>query len=247
MTKSLWFIVPAHGRAELARICLQQLRWTCDTLTNRGIHAEAVVIADDVNLDTADELGFATVRRDNRFTSRKFNDGIQLALDPEVNSHPADYVVPCGSDDWVHPDAIVLPPDSHTVIGFQRMVFVDEAGREMRTAHIGYPGGCGIRIYPRQLMRPLGYWPADPGRRRGCDTAILNEVRAANPGMRILHVDTDPRWIVDWKSPGQQLNTYAELRRWFRGDPADPFDTLADLYPADALDRMANHYGLVPA
>ena len=27
---SLWFVVPAHGRLELAAICLRQLRRTCD-------------------------------------------------------------------------------------------------------------------------------------------------------------------------------------------------------------------------
>lgn len=50
---SLWFIVPAHGRAQLARICLGQLRRTCDALNAEGIAATAVVIADDENLDTA--------------------------------------------------------------------------------------------------------------------------------------------------------------------------------------------------
>ena len=67
---SLWFIVPAHGRLDLARICLRVLRWTCDNLEADGVRASAVVIADDENLDTARELGFATVERDNQFTSR---------------------------------------------------------------------------------------------------------------------------------------------------------------------------------
>ena len=53
---SLWFCVPAHGRYELTRICLEQLRRTCDALP---YEATAVVIADDENLHTAYELGFA--------------------------------------------------------------------------------------------------------------------------------------------------------------------------------------------
>src|SRR5687767_4792022 len=98
---SLWFVVPAFGRVELARICLRQLRRTCDALQAEGVEATAVVIADDENLDAARELGFGTIERDNRAVSRKFNDGIQLALDPAYNPRPGDYVVPCGSDDWV--------------------------------------------------------------------------------------------------------------------------------------------------
>ena len=69
---SLWFVVPAHGRLELARICLTQLRRTCDELTHHGIDASAVVVADDDNIETADDLGFAWVKRENRFLSRKF-------------------------------------------------------------------------------------------------------------------------------------------------------------------------------
>ena len=78
----------------LTAICLRQLRRTCDSLAENGVQATAVVIADDENLDTARELGFGTVDRDNRFISRRFNDGIQLACDPEFNPRPADYVVP---------------------------------------------------------------------------------------------------------------------------------------------------------
>ena len=126
---SLWFVVPAHGRVELARICLRQLRRTCDALALEGVEATAVVVADDENLNTARALGFGTVERNNAFTSRKFNDGIQFALDPEWNPRPADYVVPCGSDDWVDHRLFLHLPRPDTMIGFQRMSFVREDGR----------------------------------------------------------------------------------------------------------------------
>src|SRR5262245_12518868 len=98
--KTLWFVCPAHGRPDLTRVCLTQLRRTCDELARHEIEATCVVVADDDNLRTAESLGFATVERNNRFLARKFNDGIQLACDPDVNSRPADYAVPVGSDDW---------------------------------------------------------------------------------------------------------------------------------------------------
>ena len=89
---SLWFVVPAHGRRQLASICLRQLRRTCDALIENGVDATAVVVADDANLDTARDLGFGWVKRDNRWLSRKFNDGIQMAMDKTHNPRPADYV-----------------------------------------------------------------------------------------------------------------------------------------------------------
>ena len=88
MRPSLWFVMPAHGRLELARICLRQLRRTIDSLDDNGIRASAVVVACDENLDTARELGFGWVERDNQFVSRRFNDGVQFACDPGLQPAP---------------------------------------------------------------------------------------------------------------------------------------------------------------
>jgi hypothetical protein len=245
---SLWFVVPAHGRLSLTRVCLRQLRRTCDALGDAGIEATAVVIADDENLDTARQLGFATVRRDNRFLSRKFNDGIQLALDPRFNPRPADYVVPCGSDDWVDWRLFTDLPKQDTMIGFPRMSFVREDGRQLTATHLTYEGGAGIRIWPRWILEGVGYRPADEDRPRGCDTSILVNTRAATRPFSVAHFDTDSRWIVDWKSYGTQVNAYDQVTTRWRSEPlGDPFDVLAGLYPDEALADMRAHYGLVLA
>ena len=246
---SLWFVVPAHGRYDLTRICLRQLRRTCDRLTDVGIHATTIVIADDQNLDTAFELGFGTYRQNNEFLSRKFNDGIQAATDPDINPRPADYVVPCGRDDWVDHHLFLDLPAPDTMVGFQAMSFVREDGLEMRAKHLNYMGGCGIRIYPRQLMETVGYRPADESRKRGCDTSILINLRQYNPGIQVKHPLIDPRQIVDWKSPDEQLNSYDNLNRHRTLSDSDPFEALADIYPAESLDEMREHYTrrLVPA
>jgi hypothetical protein len=240
---SLWFVVPAHGRAKLARICLTQLRRTCDALTAEGVRASAVVVADDENLDTAHDLGFATVERDNRYLARKFNDGIQLALDPRYNPRPADYVVPCGSDDWVdHRLFLDLPPDD-TMVGFQRASFVREDGRELTCRQLSYTGGCGIRIYPAALMEPLEYRPADEDRKRACDTSILtNLMRHHGARMRIEHRHLHDHQIIDWKSPAEQLNSYDTLGVYRAASTADPFDALRGVYPVEAVEEMRELY-----
>ena len=236
--------MPAHGRLRLAQICMRQLRRTCDALQTEGIDAAAVVVADDENLDVAAELGFATVERDNQFLSRKFNDGIQLALDPKHNPHPADYVVPMGSDDWVDHRLFLDLPPRDTMVGFQRLAVVREDGREITSRQLNYQGGAGIRIYPAALMQPFGYRPADPDRKRACDTSILtNLARHHGPLMRVQHRHLHDYQIVDWKSPAEQLNSYAEIAAVFRAaTTADPFDVLADVYPAAALDEMRALY-----
>ena len=241
---SLWFIVPAHGREQLARICLRQLWRTCHDLTENGVEAYTVVIGQGDLLEYArEELGFAWVERDNQYTSLKFNDGIYLAC----KHGGADYVVPCGSDDWVDYRLFLELPDQKTMVGFQRMAFGREDGQELTVRKINSEGGCGIRIWPRQLMAATGYWPADPDRRRGCDTSILHNTRAASPNMRVEHRDLDPLQIVDWKSDGENLNPYRALERHKCELRGDPFTLLADRYPFEAVEEMQAHYGLVPA
>jgi hypothetical protein len=229
---------------ELARICLTQLRRTCDQLEREGVRATAVVIADDENLDTAYDLGFGTIERNNRFVSRKFNDGIQLATDPRFNPHPADYVVPFGSDDWADHRLFLELPPPNTMYGFQRMSFVREDGREITVRDLRYMGGSGIRIYPRQLMAPLGYRPAEEDRSRGCDTSILsNLIRHHDDRFHVQHRHLHDRQIVDWKTQGEQLNPYTSLLRWSGDESTDPFVELAGYYPAEALEAMQTHYG----
>jgi hypothetical protein len=234
MKPSLIFCVPAHDRVELSRICLGQLRRTCDLLEREGIRASAIVVADDENLDTARELGFGTVERDNRFLGVKFNDALQLACDPARNPYPADYAVPCGSDDWVDHRLFLELPERKTMVGFQRLAVVREDGREISVRDVSYTGGAGIRIWPARILRELGYRPCDEDRKRGCDTSILYNLQRALR-FTIEHRHLHDYQIVDWKSPDAQLNTYEELGRFRASSVADPFEVLADFYPAESL------------
>lgn len=251
---SLWFCVPVHGRIPLAQICLRQLRRTCDALRQEGINASAVIVSDQDTLDDLDVLGlrFGWVARDNDYTSAKFNDGIQLATDPRYNHAPVDYVVPCGSDDWLDHRLFKEPlPPPNAIFGFQQMSFVREDGKEICSPQIGYAGGSGIRIIPRQLLEPLGYRPADEDRKRGCDTSILANIRRCHPNLEVRHWHLHSRQIVDWKTPGTQLNSYKEVTAIHGvGSLADPFQELAGFYPAEALEEMRSYYdsiALVPA
>ncbi len=240
---SLMFVVPVHGRVELTRLCLEMLRYQCDVLySESGIYAGAVIVGDDESLETASTLGFGTVRRPNWFTSMKFNDGIQLACDPQYNPRPADYVVPLGSDDWID-WRLFTDPSPDAVVGFQKVSFVSEDGSEMIQRYLNYPGGCGIRIYPSYLFQPFGYRPADEDRKRGCDTSILvNLRRHYGDDLGLEHRDLDARQIVDWKSPEQQLNSSHNLQIHKVLATGDPFVELVGFYPRNALREMQRHY-----
>ena len=246
--RSLWFVMPVHGRLPLARICLEQLRRTCDALLVEGIAASAVVVTDRPSLQQLDvgSLGFASAERDNTYLSRKFNDGIQLATDPAFNPNPAEYVVPIGSDDWVDHRLFIEPlPASHTIVGFQRMSFVREDGGEITTSFLDYAGGSGIRIIPRALVQPLDFRPADEDRKRACDTSILRNLRLHHGDkLRVEHWHLHDWQIVDWKTPQANLNRYTQVTAMQRVSPAglDPFEQLAGVYPDEALEAMRAHY-----
>jgi hypothetical protein len=110
---------------------------------------------------------------------------------------------------------------------------------------LDYTGGAGIRIYPAALMAPFGYRPADPDRRRACDTSILTNLCLHHGlgGIRVEHRYLHDYQIVDWKSPTEQLNAYADLAAVYRAAvTADPFEALAGIYPPEALEEMRAHY-----
>jgi hypothetical protein len=241
---TLWFVVPAHGRLELARVCLRQLRRTCDALTSEGIEASAVVIASDANLETARELGFGVIEESGAL-GRKWNHGYQLACDPALNPRPAEYVVPIGSDDWVDPELILSAPLSQDHLTcFRRCAFVREDGRRLARLTINYPGGVGIRVIPRRFIAQADYRPADEHRRRALDTSTLNGLRRANRRMpSIVYHDLHDLQVVDFKSASGQLNSYKSCLRFTHArESQDVWGGLAEHYPDAAVEEVRSVY-----
>ena len=241
---SLWFVVPAHGRYELTRICLEQLARTCDALP---YDATAVVVADDANLHTAQALGFATVRRENRFLAAKFNDGIQLACDPKLQPRTGRLCCP---------------------VRLRRLGRLPHPARAAGGGHgAGVPMGrvrqrrrTPARRNPARLPRrrrhpclPTATVRADrvPARRRRPNPQLRLLASSTTPGkptnpnpVRVDYGDLHARQIVDWKIPSDQLNSYADVTAIHRnaGTTGDPFELLDGLYPDEALEDMAIHY-----
>jgi hypothetical protein len=233
---TLAFIVPAYRRFDLTRVCLTQLRRTCSELARSGIQATAVVIGDDENLDVAELLGFATVRRENKPLGRKFNDGIEYAA-----SLGCEYLIPFGTDNWIDPELIVGHlPEQGTIRTHRLVSLVHESGDRMTSFEINYPGGDGIRIMPTSLLEPLRFRPADEDRNRAVDTSMRDRLGRIHGGVPPFdYFDIDALQIVGFQSEDQQLNTYASVQEQFNGDEDfDPWGTLATRYPQEAVDEV---------
>lgn len=236
---SLWFVVPAHGRVEKTHACLRQLARTCDELEHAGLAATAVVVAADENLETARELGFAAVNRPNSPLGRKWNDGCEYA-----GRAGADFFCWFGSDDWIDPILFLDQlPDQHEVRCSRLSAVVSEDGSRIAPLRIWYDGGDGVKILPRALLAPYGFRPAENNRDRAIDSSIMRRLSRNGPPS-LVYFDAHPFQIVDWKTPGSQLNTYAACLSYANGPQTDPWDTLAGRYPDEALDEMRAVYGL---
>ncbi len=246
---SLWFVVPASGRVALTEVCLRQLARTCETLTENGIQASAVVISDDENLETAEALGFATVdptydRAYPVMLGRRFNDGYELAGLADV-----DFCVPLGSDDWIDP-AVILEGElrDDRIRCFRLGALVREDGEALAPIRIGYQGGLGIRVIPTEMLAWSMFRPAEDDGRRAIDGSVWRGIcDSLGYPPELEYVDLHSYQVVDWKSD-VQLNSYADCLKHQDGpESTDPFGDLAAIYPAEALDEMRSVYGLVAA
>jgi glycosyltransferase involved in cell wall biosynthesis len=236
--QSLWLVIPAYRRYDVTKIAFPQLRRCLNELHDRhGIDGQAVVIADDANIDLAHEHRFHALRQRNQPLGRKWNDGYEYAAE-----HGADFFVPCGTDDWLDPDYLAEIPRPNEIRASRWATSIREDGRRMLQFYIDYEGGDGIRIIPRDLLKPTGFRPAEDHRQRAIDTSVWQTLRRKSRGFRFVY-STDPLNIVQFQSTAPQLNAYAALKRRFRHHETErPFDALRERYPDDLVALAERRY-----
>lgn len=230
----MWLVSPAFGRYAVTRLALAQRAHLAGVLAARGIDCRTVIVADDENLDVAEEFGAATVVMDNDHgLGRKFNAGYRYAA-----REGADWLGHIGSDDWVHPDVFDpihgCPP--RTILTGRKIAFVDLlSGRFCRRA-IGGPYGVIPWLIPRVVMEGCGFEPIRPDRYRGMDGFLIRGMKQP-PRARVRWAFADPSDVarVDFKSD-VNINTFAGLPASLTKDSQpDPWPVLAEHYPAELV------------
>jgi hypothetical protein len=223
---SVWFVTPAWERFELTRVALEQRRRVVDFLAERGVRAGCVVVADDANADTAEELGFDTVRVPNYALGRRFNDGIEYAA-----RQGADWVVPIGSDSFLDP-AYVYPLPQPGVMRTSRLYAIAEPGR-LGQLRIRSSPGVGPYMIPRTHL-PDSLRPAGDGKRKGVDRSTLLGLRR---GLRHEIVDLHPWQYVGFRS-WPQMNSYDKLYgRLGVTEETEVVERLSEYYPPQLVTR----------
>lgn len=247
-------VSPAWRRFDVTRLALAQRAHLRGVLAGRGHEVTGVVVADDDNLDIAREYGFETVERDNTFLGRKFNDGLERALDMG-----AEVVVLIGSDDWVHPDVFDRMPLAESevpvpsleepavtwnvapeIVSGRWISFVDMATGRIRMCQSGTRSGSIPWLIHRDALTPSGGRPIRETQQKGTDFAL---VAGLNVQPTWVFHDPNPVARVDFKT-SVNLNDFDITTGILEhsGD-LDALDVLGDYYPAElvemARDTMA--------
>ncbi len=217
----------------MTAICLEQRSRVIAELATHGIEARCVVIADDENLDIARALGFDVVEQSNEWLGRKFNDGQEHA-----GRNGAEWIVPIGSDSFIDP-AYFLPLPKPEVTRTSRMYAPVEADRlaELRVGKVG----AGPHMFHRSIMEPRGFRPAPDRISRNTDHLTIRGI--ARP-MRWEWRDLHPLQYVGFRAP-PFITRYDRLwQRWGRAERLDPWERLAQTYPADLVERARVYMAL---
>lgn len=243
------FVSAAWRRFDVTRLALAQRARLCDALAERGLRATAVIVADDENLEIAQEFGFATYEQRNDLgLGVKFNHGIEFAC----TQLDAEYVVLIGSDDWVHesvfdllPEKLTLPelptPEKPVVIG--RAVPEVIAGswiticdlRSGRARHCHARGQLGVIpwVLPREALEPSGFRPIPEMQKRGIDGALWRGLKI-RPKWTL--VDPQPFARVDFKSD-TNLNSYEAISDSIGEGDEFTIESLRAHYPGDLVEQ----------
>jgi hypothetical protein len=240
----LAFVIPVHGRHQLAEACLRQLARTCLTLNQKGVDAAAILVGDDAFFGRlATELGFGWVRAANRPLGAKWNEGIEFAC----REGAVDYVVPLGSDDVVDASLFVASWPSDAIVCARESAVVSPDGDRLAELHIGYGGGDGVRMLPSSLLERVGFRPAADERDRAIDGSMSDKLGPRGTGRpaRYVYRGSDARalQIIDFKSSGRgQRNTYEACLDLATAEHEDVWERVGSVYPAAFVEEIRACY-----
>jgi glycosyltransferase involved in cell wall biosynthesis len=233
----IWLVSPAWGRFAVTRLALAQRAHLADELAARGAACHSLVVADDENLDVADEFGAVALEHPNDPLSDKCNAGVRYACE-----QGADWVVWIGSDDWIHPDAFdpifTLPGGArHTkpIMSGGSIAVVDMLNPRLMVCKVRGRNGVIPWIIPRQLLKPSGFEPLPLGKDRGLDGWLVQGMRDSRVKPAFHIEDAHDMARVDFKS-SVNLNSFEALAGKARECVPDPWAALAEHYPAHLVD-----------
>lgn len=229
---NVWFISPAYQRYMLSDIVFHQRKLAIEHLRSLGILANAVIVADDKNLEIAERYGLHTVEQDNTYVGRKFNDGYQFAAE-----HGAEFFVPVGSDSWLDP-TFLISASKITITASRHYQIIKRDGR--KRLRLWVPRASGVTYcVPRKLLEPCGFRPVGDRLQKGCDTSTWYNLNKPVP----LFSECHQFETVAFQSY-PQISSYQKLQDLYGLEESDePFAPLKIYYPSGLVNQIDEFYG----
>lgn len=201
--------IPVYKRREITRCCYDSLKRAILHAPKGFSFITVIVASNNEDAALAQEYGFDVVWSENKPLGRKFNTGLEYALE----SYNWDYLMQLNSDDVLAGDFWQLFQEYFNrrmyFFGVDRVYFYDSDTKDMR--EFSYTLGCGIRFIRRDIVEKAGYierngeevfelW--EPGKNAGLDNNSSDNILARAGKMQyIARARNVPRpVVVDIKS-----------------------------------------------
>src|SRR5690349_3305876 len=136
-------VIPAFGRLKVSQVAFAGYAWLADRLSERGVTAHVLVVADDENLELAAEYDVDALEAPN-VLGDKINAGLAHLRGL------VDFFCITGSDNWLHPDMFLEPDDERVVTG-ARLTMVDLHAGCATVLRTGFRQGLPPWIIPAGL------------------------------------------------------------------------------------------------
>lgn len=204
-----------------------------------------VVVANDKNLELADEFGHERLEFPNTYLGDKWNAGYVWG-----GQNGFDHLMPVGSDSLLDPELILhwlgLDEDLTRIPYSSHYAVVRSDGRRRIDCVVTKGGGGGMML-PKHLLAPLQYRPVEGGRQKGCDGSTLRSVSRFRK-VRLVPQDLDHRFAVVALQSSMQITSYDRLfARWgVHEERETPLDDLEPVYGADTVAEVKALYATKP-
>jgi hypothetical protein len=179
--KKVFVITPVWKRVDITKIVFYNFDRIKNNLINH-VDLNFVIIGDDDNLDIARKYNFFTIKQNNKYLGRKFNDGFEFSI-----RNGADAVLPVGSDSLIT-DSIVRSGaalSSHDNIVFStKHSMLNEKGTRIgciNTAKLNKNQNKGaLWFYGKRLLEKAASRPCGEFRNSSCDRSTIETLTKKN-------------------------------------------------------------------
>tara|TARA_Y100000034_G_scaffold104801_1_gene131621 strand:- start:741 stop:1475 length:735 start_codon:yes stop_codon:yes gene_type:complete len=242
--KKIFIITPVWKRCKITKIIFYNFYRIKNSLEGH-IDLNFVVIGDDANLDIAKEYNFFTLKQNNDYLGRKFNDGFEFSI-----KNGADAVVPVGSDSLIT-DSIIksgsLLSSRGNIVFSTKHSLLNETGKKIgciNTASLNKNQNKGaLWFYGRKLLSKVNGRPCDDFKKSSCDRSTIENLIKANKNIVFKENNQSYYEHLAIKNKKVQIWKYNDYIRQFVKEDSDVSKIIKRHYGTTVLNRVNKYHG----